>query len=245
MKKFRCIVVDDEVLARELIAAHVAKIPYLEIVAGCSDAISAKLALQEHEPDILFLDINMPALTGIELLRMLPKHPATIITTAHSEHSLEGYELDVVDYILKPIEFDRLFKAVSKATEWIGQQGKNVNEVNVNELEKQASNYFFVKSDYKIIKVVFDEILFIEALEKYVRINTATERIISLMSMSQLDSVLPRDKFYRIHRSYIVNLDKINAIEGNTIHIAKQQLPISRNQRDEFQVWVKKKGLGL
>ncbi len=234
MKKYTCIIVDDEILARELMANHIAKIPYLEIIASCPDAISAKLALQQLQPDILFLDINMPELTGIELLRMLHKRPATIITTAYSEHSVEGYELEVLDYILKPIEFDRFFKAVAKAVEWIDYRRKSYNEpapANINEL---AIPYFFVKADYKIIKVIFDEILFIEALQKYVRIQTKTERIISLMSMSHLEDILPAGLFFRIHRSYIINLDKIDSIEGNIIHIQKHELPLSKAQRESF-----------
>ena len=128
MKKHTCIIVDDETLAQELLARHLAKIPQLELVATCPNAIEAKFALEKHQPDILLLDINMPNLTGLELLRMLKRRPATILTTAYSEHALEGYELDVLDYLLKPIEFERFFKAVSKAIEWL-ERGANVGKV--------------------------------------------------------------------------------------------------------------------
>jgi DNA-binding LytR/AlgR family response regulator len=233
MKKHTCIIVDDETLARELLTRHLAKIPQLELLATCHNAIEAKFALEQHSPDILFLDINMPNLSGLELLRMLKRRPATVLTTAYSEHALEGYELDVLDYLLKPIEFERFFKAVGKATEWLdrGQSGGN----QLTEAAKTPPpTHFFVKSEYKIVKVIFDEILFIEAMEKYVRIHTAAERIVTLLSMSQLESDLPAAQFVRIHRSYIVNLDKISSIEGTLVHIGKQSLPVSKSKRQAF-----------
>ncbi|MCU0346765.1 MAG: LytTR family DNA-binding domain-containing protein [Saprospiraceae bacterium] len=243
MKKHTCIIVDDETLAQELLARHLAKIPQLELVATCPSAIEAKFALEKHQPNILFLDINMPNLTGLELLRMLKRRPATILTTAYSEHALEGYELDVLDYLLKPIEFERFFKAVSKAIEWL-ERGANVGKVlNPADVPLASPTYFFVKSDYKIVKVVFYEILFIEALQKYVRIHTATERVVTLMSMSQLEEALPSGQFVRIHRSYIVNLDKINSVEGNTVHVGKHDLPVSKGQREGFWEKIKEKGV--
>jgi DNA-binding LytR/AlgR family response regulator len=243
MKKYTCIIVDDETLARELLARHLAKIPQMELLATCHNAIEAKFALEQHSPDILFLDINMPNLSGLELLRMLKKRPATILTTAYSEHALEGYELDVLDYLLKPIEFERFFKAVSKATEWL-DRGQSVGNQLVATIEPPPPTHFFVKSEYKIVKVVFDEILFIEAMEKYVRIHTAAERIVTLLSMSQLESDLPAAQFVRIHRSYIVNLDKINSVEGNMVHMGKQRLPVSKSQRQAFLEMVDKQTLG-
>ncbi len=242
MKKYTCIIVDDETLARELLAGHLAKIPHLEILAACANAIEAKFALQQHRPDLLFLDIQMPDLTGLELLRMLKKRPATILTTAYSEHALEGYELDVLDYLLKPIEFERFFKAVSKATEWL-DRGQVTGQAALTAAPAEPpDNYFFVKSDYKIVKVVFGEILFIEALQKYVRIHTASQRIVTLLGMSQLEAMLPAGQFVRIHRSYIVNLNRIDNIEGNIVRIDKHQLPLSKGQREEFLDWVRKKG---
>ncbi|MEO1259383.1 MAG: LytTR family DNA-binding domain-containing protein [Bacteroidota bacterium] len=244
MQKFTCIIVDDETLARELLSGYIAKIPYLELLAECPNAIEAKFALQKHQPDILFLDIQMPDLTGLELLRLLPSRPATVLTTAFSEHAMEGYELDVLDYLLKPIEFERFFKAVSKVVEWIGRSTGDSNRVVPAASPALPSDYFFVKSDYKIVKVVFDEILFIEALQKYVRIHTAKERVVTLMSMSQLEAALPKEKFYRTHRSYIINIDRIDSIEGNQVKIDTHKLPVSKGQRDGFLAKIKEKGLG-
>jgi DNA-binding LytR/AlgR family response regulator len=243
MNKFSCIIVDDETLARELLVDHCQKIPDLEIKALCSNAIAAKTALEQFTPDILFLDIQMPDLSGFELLRILKKQPATIITTAFSEYAIEGYELDVLDYLLKPIEFDRFFKAVSKAIEWLKRgnetQLTDTNLALINSSLEVKENSFFVKSDYKTVKVVYDEILYIEALQKYVRIHTVHQRIVTMMSMSSLEELLPKAGFLRIHRSYIANLKKIDSIEGNTIHIGKYQLPVSKGQKEDLLKWVK------
>ncbi len=239
MKKYTCIIVDDEILARELIVSHLAKISEIEILAQCANAIEAKFALEKHQPDLLFLDISMPNLTGIELLRMLKKRPATILTTAYSEYALEGYELDVLDYLLKPIEFERFFKAVSKAIDWLEREKGLDNQIVAN--QKPKEEYFFVKADYKIVKVYFKDILFIEALQKYVRIHTLQERVVTLMSMSHLEESLPAAQFIRIHRSHIINLDKIESIEGNIVHIGKHQLPISKGQREAFLAQVGRK----
>lgn len=242
MKKYTCILVDDETLARELLAVHLDKIPNIEIMATCSNAIEAKFAIEKHQPDILFLDIQMPNLSGLELLRMLKKKPATILTTAFSEHALEGYELDVLDYLLKPIEFERFFKAVSKAVEWL-DRGQPAQQPIAPTTEPPAE-YFFVKTDYKTVKVVFSDILFIEALQKYVRIHCAGQRIVTLLSMSQLEEMLPRSRFLRIHRSYITNLEKVGGINGNMVLVEKHQLPVSKGHREELLEWVRGKGAG-
>ena len=239
---YTCIIVDDETLARELIASHIAKIPNLEILAECANTNEAKFALEKYQPDILFLDIQMPHLNGLEFLRMLEKRPCTILTTAFSEHAFEGYELDVLDYLLKPIEFERFFKAVSKVIAWIGQVSTDPQSISLVEPECSPAEYFFVKSDYKLVKVLFDEILYVEALQKYVRIHTTHQRIVTLISMNQLEAILPKVQFVRIHRSFILNLDKIDRIEGNVVKVEKHILPISKGQKEAFLKLVRKKG---
>lgn len=243
MKKYTCIIADDEALARELLASHLSKIPNFEIIANCGSAVEARFALQKHQPDLLFLDIQMPDLTGIELLRMLPKRPATILTTAFSEHALEGYELDVLDYLLKPIEFERFFKAVSKATDWLERGQVNENQTIAATPLPTRDPYFFVKSDSKILKVMFEDILFVEALQKYVRIHTTSERIVSLMGMGQLEAALPTEQFFRCHRSFILNLEKIERIEGHEALVGKHRLPVSKGQWDSFLAKIKEKSL--
>jgi two-component system LytT family response regulator len=242
MKKYTCIIVDDETLARELITSHMSKVPNVEIVATCSNAIEAKFALERLQPDILLLDIQMPNLSGLELLRMLKKQPATILTTAYSEHALEGYELDVLDYLLKPIEFDRFFKAISKAMEWLDRGRIMFAPALVEETIMPQVDYFFVKSDYKLVKVVFAEVLFIEALQKYVRIHTTQQRIVTLMSISRLEEILPKGQFVRIHRSYIVKLDNIDSIDGRSARIGTHELPVSKAKRALLLEWVRNKG---
>ena len=242
MEKYTCIVVDDEALARELIALHIQKLAQLEVVAYCSNAIEARFALQNHQPDLLFLDIQMSNLSGFELLRMLKHKPATIITTAFGEYALESYELDVIDYLLKPIEFERFFKAVSKAQEWL-EKGKSIDLTlasTTNTYLEPPPEFMFIKSDYKIVKLVFNEIMYIEALQKYVRIHLQNSRIISLMSMSQFEAKLPNQQFFRIHRSFIVNIAHINRVEGNTAYLANQELPISKGQKSGFLELMKK-----
>lgn len=243
MKKYTCVIVDDETIARELLMAHIAKIPNLEILATCSDAINAKFILEKQSPDLLFLDIQMPNLNGIELLGILKKRPATILTTAFSEYALKGYELDVLDYLLKPIEFERFFKAVSKAVDWLDRGQTIVQNMEITLAAEPPNDYVFVKSDYQSVKVLFAEICFIEALQKYVRIHTTTQRIVTLLPMSQLEAMLPPALFMRIHRSSIVNLDKIDRVDGSLVHIGKHQLPISKSQREPFLLWLRKKGM--
>lgn len=252
MNKYTCIIVDDEPLARQILQSYVDKIPYLDVVAVCQNAIEAKLAIQEKKPDILYIDIQMPNLSGIELLKMLSNKPATVLTTAYSEFAIDGYELDVIDYLLKPIEFERFFKATNKCMEWIDMTSQKVYESPINKNEEvvdtqteSKGNYFFVKSDYKTIKIIFDQIQYIEALQKYVRIHTLNERIVTLMSMSQLEEALPQNQFVRIHRSHIINIDNVDNIEGNIVTVGKFKLPISKGQKEVFFDFIKARKLGF
>jgi len=231
MFQIKTLIVDDEKPAVELLLAYAAKIPELEVVGTAHSAIAAKAILQEKPVDLLFLDIQMPDLTGLELLRMLKNPPAVVLTTAYSEFALEGYELDVLDYLLKPIEFGRFYKAVSKA---VGSPQSTVHSLPQANLE----DYFFVKTDHQIVKVNFADILFIESLREYVRIHTPTQRIVARLAMQRLEEELPSAKFIRIHRTYIVNIDAVQRIEGNTLHIGKEQLPVSKGKREEFLQFV-------
>ncbi len=225
MFQIKTVIVDDEKPAVELLLAYAAKIPELAVVGTAHSAIAAKGILQETQVDLLFLDIQMPDLTGIQLLRMLKNPPAVVLTTAYSEFALEGYELDVLDYLLKPIEFGRFYKAVSKiiVPKGASSQGEVVQEA-----------YFFVKTDHQIVKVNFADLLYIESLREYVRIHTATQRIVARLAMQRLEELLPAAKFFRIHRTYIVNIDAVLRIEGNSLFIGKEQLPISKGKREDF-----------
>ena len=232
----KCAIVDDEALARKLLTNYVGKIPELTLVATCQNAIEAQSLLQQQEIDLLFLDIQMPDLTGIELLKAVKKPPLTILTTAYSDYALEGYSLDVIDYLLKPISFGRFFQAVSKALAFLHHPvvGSSEGESEAGPPMLSATDYFFVKSDYKIVKVNFSEVLFIEGMREYVRIHTEAQKIMTLLSMQKLEEMLPSSIFTRIHRSHIVNVSKISEVQGNTVYISDVQLPVSKSYKEAF-----------
>lgn len=233
----KCVIADDEYLARTLLADYVGKIPSLELVGLAENAMLATDLLQQHSVDLLFLDIQMPNLTGIELLKSLKNPPTVIFTTAYSEYALEGYQLNVIDYLLKPIPFPRFFEAVTKAIKHIelhkgSQQESRILKENTSSAKPKS--YFFVKSDYKILKVNFEEIVYIEGLREYVSIYTEKKRIVSLLSMKELAAETLPNNFKRIHRSHIINIDKITAIQGNTVQIENQSFSIGKSYREAF-----------
>ncbi len=236
MNRLQTLIVDDEKPAVELLLAYAAKVPELEVAGVAHNAMSAHRMLAEKPIDLIFLDIQMPDLTGLQLLRMLKNPPAVVLTTAYSEFALEGYELDVLDYLLKPIEFERFFRAVSKLL------AKQSPIALPNPLP--AEEYFFVKTDHQIVKVTFADILFIESLREYVRIHTPTQRIVARLAMQRLEELLPSAKFIRIHRTYIVNIDAVQKIEGNMLHVGKETLPISKGKREEFMQFMGGKVIG-
>lgn len=231
---FNCLIVDDEKPARELIRTYVAKIPELSLIGMCENPIEAKSYLTRYEIDILFLDIRMPELSGVDFLKMLSKPPATIFITAYDHFALEGYNLDVVDYLLKPVEFNRFFKAVSKAMDSLKQPqlASPIKEEHVQAESKK--DFIFVKADKEILKINITDILFIESEREYVHITTRKEKILTLQSLSRFNEILPQNQFFRVHRSFIVNIRAIESIMGNTIFIGKHSIPISRGQRQPF-----------
>lgn len=235
----KTIIVDDEPLAIDVIESFIQKMPSLELVAKCENAFEANDILRDHHIDLMFLDIQMPQINGIEFLKSLDNPPCTIFTTAFSEYAMDGYDLNVADYLLKPISIDRFMKAVNKATEKITSRKGEMHE------GMSTDTYFFVKADKKLVKVNFDEILYVEGLKDYVIIRTETGRVITLQTMKSLEEKLPAQKFKRIHRSFIVNINKITALDGNEVEImekgAVKQLPIGKNYRDELLDMVNEK----
>lgn len=220
------ILVDDEPLAQEVVETHISKFPNLQLIAKCSNAVEARQALQENDIDLMFLDIQMPQISGIDFLKTLPNPPKVILTTAFSEYAMDGYDLNVVDYLLKPISFDRFAKAVNKAV------SQDATEPETASNNKESADYIFVKADKKLIKIHFNDIFYIEGLKDYVILHTPTGRVVTLQTMKSLEVKLPQDIFMRIHRSYIVNLANITIIEGNTIQIGKKIIPIGKNYKD-------------
>lgn len=225
--KTKCLIVDDEPLARDLIRGHVEKLENFEIVAECSDAMKALQVLREKSIDLMFMDIQMPQITGIEFLKTLKHQPKVIITTAYREYALEGFELDVVDYLLKPITFERFLKSINK---YYQMNQDDVQVVASAGLEKQGEEAFiYIKENKKVVKVYLSEIKYIEGLSEYVQIFTDKRKIITKTSMSQMEEKLSTENFLRIHKSYIVSIGKIEAFTANTIEIQGKELPIGRS----------------
>lgn len=235
------IIVDDEPLAQEILEAHISNIPELNLVMKCSNALEANQALKEHDIDLMFLDIQMPQLTGVEFLRSLSHPPMVIFTTAYSEYAVEGFNLEALDYLLKPVSFERFLKSSNKAIEKFNKE--RVDTVTLD----SGEDFFFVKSDKKMMKVFYRDILYIEGLKDYVIIRTETGRVITLQTMKSLEEKLPFDMFKRIHRSYILNLTKLEALEGNMVELTekgqKKQIPIGKNYRDQLSAIIESKKL--
>lgn len=228
--KMKCLIVDDEHIARKILSDYVGKVPELELVASCSSALQALNHIKKDSIDVLFLDIQMPDLTGLDFLKILPNRPATILTTAYSEYAVQSYELDVIDYLLKPIDFDRFYKAVTKAISLKDSKA----EYPLTKSPSQPTDKLFIKADSKIISVAFQDIIVINGQGPYVQLITVHNgKIMTLQSMSKLEELLPAN-FYRIHRSHIVNINHIDSIDGNMVRLKNHTAVVSKNKRDEF-----------
>lgn len=226
----KCIIVDDEPIARKGIAKMVSAISQLELLDGFNSAESASVYLQNTEVDLIFLDINMAGINGIEFARTISKTTLVIFTTAYSQYAVESYELDAVDYLVKPIDITRFRKAVEKA---IAYHALLIDEEN-RIVEKVAEEYIFVKMDRRFYKVNLADILFIEGLKDYVIIQMQNSRIITRMTIKNIYEWLPKEIFMRVNRSYIVNKDKIDSFDNNDIYIHKYEIAIGNVYRDEF-----------
>lgn len=229
-KVYKCIIVDDETLARILIRTHLFQIPELEVVYECASAAEADKYLKKHQIDLLFLDIQMQNQSGIDFLKSLENPPKVIFTTAYSEFALEGFELNVVDYLVKPITYERFQKAASKALEILNLE---------NETRKPSSTSFsdksiIIKSSHQHIRILLSDILYIEGLHKYVKIVTSVKNYTTLMALTLMEEELPTQLFYRCHRSFIINLQKIELIEGNIAVIKGNKIPISKLNKQEL-----------
>lgn len=239
------IIVDDEPLALDIMETFVKSQPQLHLVARCNSALEANQVIREQEVDLMFLDIQMPMLTGIDFVKTLSKPPLVVFTTAYANYAVEGFELNAVDYLLKPISLDRFIKAVNKAQELLELQRKqDLSEAAQIDNEQSGPDYFFVKADKKMVKINFKDIIYVEGLKDYVIIRMDAQRIVTLQTMKSLEERLPSDQFLRIHRSYIVNIDRINAVIGNMVEVVEKgqpkHIPVGKNHRDELQVVIDK-----
>ena len=241
--KYRVLIVDDEEPARDLLRSYAQKIGELDIEAVCDNALDAKRIINDKEIDVLLSDIQMDDLTGIDLVKTLKNPPVTIFTTAYSEYALEGFELDIADYLVKPISFQRFCKAIDKATELI-QFRKGTQNLTSNSTKKiPASDYFFVKTNRKMVKVEYAEILFVESYGEYVKIYTRDDVILALQRTSFMEEMLPSEDFIRIHRSHIINVNHIKEIDGNTVVIDRHRLTVSKRMKEQFMAAIGRKGV--
>ena len=231
--KIKCLIVDDEPLAQRVVERYAGNLPFLEVTAKCDSALEAINFLHHHEIDLIFLDINMPKLSGIDFLRTQKNPPLVIITTAYAEYAIQGYELDVVDYLMKPFAFDRFYKAIQKAEEIL--RGRENMHHEHKEQENQDDRFIFIKSSKKTFKVNLDQILYIEALGDYVKIYTTDRMIISYQSLKNIEALLPARQFPRVHKSFIVALSRIDMIEGNQVKIRDRMIPVGTNYKPDFE----------
>ena len=235
--KLNCVIVEDEPLARNLLTEYVRKVPSLNLVEACSSPIIALEVLRNNPIDVLFLDVQMPELTGISLLKVLQKRPLVILTTAYSEYALQGYELDVVDYLLKPITFERFLKAVDKVTLRLDSK-KSPAIITEKAPAAVEQPFVFIKDGTKLVKIVFDDILYVEGLKDYVTIHLNNQKIVSLQRLKTLEEQLPPDKFIRVHNSFIVALRSIDVVHKNHVQIRNAQIPIGETYKKSFREFI-------
>lgn len=233
MNKIRCLIVDDEPLALDLIERYVLQTPFLELKGRCNGPVEAMSIMQEETVDLLFLDIQMLDMTGLEFSRTLKAGPKVIFTTAFEEYALEGFRVDALDYLLKPFSYEEFLRSANKAKEWFDRGVDGIEQ----------SSYLFVKSEYKLIRVDLKNVLYIEGLKDYVKIYLQDKQapILSLMSMKAIEEQLPSSEFMRIHRSYIINLSRIESVERGKIKIRDTHIPVADNYKERFQEFISRK----
>ncbi|HAS39157.1 MAG TPA: DNA-binding response regulator [Microscillaceae bacterium] len=233
MPNLKCLIVDDEPLALDILETYINRIDSLELVARCNNAIEAFNLIQQKDIDLLFLDIQMPKLTGIDFLKNINNPPRVVFTTAYRDYALEGYELDAVDYLLKPISFERFLRAVNKVSQM--NSPAQVTPIPIM-AESSSSGYdqafIYLKADKKMIKFLLKDILYIESLKDYVRVKTAHKEVVAYQKISYLEEKLPENKFLRVHRSFIVAIDKVEAFSATLIEINGKEIPIGRNYKN-------------
>jgi len=224
----RCIAIDDEPLALELLEDNISKVPYLQLAASCSNPVEAMKVMQEQTFDLIFLDIQMPGLTGLQFLQSLTQKPMAILITAYEKYALEGFNLDVVDYLVKPVSLDRFIKACNKAWELYQLRHRT------NNVDGTTPDYIFVNVDYSLLKIVHSDITWIEGLKDYIKIHlkSSSKPVITRMGMKTIEEELPVSQFVRIHKSYIISKKQITAVRKNSVFVGETELPVSENYRD-------------
>lgn len=232
MKKVQCMIVDDEPLAREILQTYIARIPGWELKKSCVNAVEAYEGLHQFEIDLMFLDIQMPVVTGVDFLRSLKNPPMVIFTTAYAEHAVTGFELNAVDYLVKPIVFERFQQAIEKVNARLTIPGPP--EKATEQQPVPAAGYFFIKQDSRLVKIDYSEVLYMEAQRDYTYIHLKDKKILASMHLKALEELIQSPPLFRVQRSYIVNLDAVRAINGNVLEIAGKEIPIGANYKDEL-----------
>ncbi|MCP3931392.1 MAG: response regulator transcription factor [Bacteroidetes bacterium] len=227
--KIKCIIVDDEALARKGLEKYVKEIDFLELKGTCKNALEANSLINQEKIDLLFLDIEMPMLSGIDFLKSLKHSPKVIFTTAYSEYAIDSFEFDVIDYLVKPISFERFLQASNKAY----RSMSNSNSPDSLEVEKKEKEFIFIKTDKQLVKVFLHEILFVQAMQNYSRVTTSDTSLLTLIPLKKVNDFLPETDFTQVHKSYIISRSKIDAIVGNQIIIGDYKIPIARSMREE------------
>ena len=231
----KCIIVEDETLAQNVLQSHLQKIDRFELVAVCNNALEAREILNKQEVDLMFLDIQLPGMTGLHFLRTLASPPLVVITTAYSQYAVESYEFNIIDYLLKPVSFERFCKTVDKIVD-----GRLFTQ-DIKEKETLPADHIFVKSNSKFFKVNFSEIIYIEGMKDYLKIHTREFKLVTLQTMSEMEKILPDNQFIRVHKSYIVALAHIKSIYGNSIEIENKTVPIGLNYKDKVMHLITKR----
>ncbi len=232
-EKYNVIIVDDEYLAQKLLQDYVSKVEQLQLVATCSNAFEAMEALKNNRVDIMLLDIQMPDLTGLELVKSLAKKPAVIFTTAYSEFAVDAFNLAVSDYLLKPFNFPRFFQAINKAIGQVPPRTENAPKPAVDTISR-SNEFITVKADYKLYKINYDDLLFIEGQHEYVTFHTTQRRITALFALKDLEELLPKDRFVRVHKSYIVSFKHIQDLDKSDVTVMGNKIPVGASYREEL-----------
>ncbi len=222
-----CITIDDEPLARNGLKEYIADIDFLNLLGEFDNPLSATELIGRGEVHLIFLDIQMPKITGLEFFKTLKNPPAVIFTTAYPQYALDGFEVNALDYLVKPVSFDRFLKAAMKAKEYYEVRQENKTATGA------AADYFFIKADNKLVKILFDDIVFVEALQNYVTIHTSSKKYISYLTFKSVEDYLPASRFIKVHKSFIVAAARIDSIDGNEIRMGEHRIPISRNLKEE------------
>lgn len=235
--KINCIVIDDEQPAIEQMVEYISRVPFLNLLKSFDNAIEPLNFLKSNHVDLIFLDIEMEGFTGLQLLKSLQHKPKIILTTAYDRYAIEAFDLNVSDYLLKPISFERFIKALDKIFDSFVESGKSPEGEPI-----YKRDYFFVKTEFRMQRVDFNDILYIEGMNEYLRINTSKEKIMTLQSFKNIEEILPMENFVRVHKSYIVALNKIDSVERNRISIGNKLIPVSNTYKETFNMMINKKG---